>query len=108
MAILEHALDICCRQTGFAGYGHTYQALLQKFGIDTLTDRREKMSLRLGKQILRNQNHRKLLPPTREPISGHHTRHKKMLQPFCCSTRLRRSVVPYMTSLLNADLLLES
>ena len=40
------------------------------------------MSLRLGKQMLKNINHRQLFPPTRESISGRRTRYMKMLQPF--------------------------
>ena len=91
-----------------AGYDHTYQELLQKFEIESLTDRREKMALRLGKQMLKNPNHRKMFPPTRETISGRRTRNMKMLQPFCCSARLRKSAVPHITALLNADIHLTS
>ena len=87
-----------------AGYDHRYQDLLKKFKIDSLADRREKSCLRLGKQMMRNSNHRKLLPQTRQSISGRNTRYMEKLQPFCCSTRLRKSAIPHMTSLLNADM----
>ena len=83
-----------------AGYDLTYQDLLQQFGIDNLADRRQQMCLRLGKQILKNSNHRNMLPPTRQSISGRRTRNMNTLQPFCCSIRLRRSAVPHMTALL--------
>lgn len=83
------------------GYNYTYGDLLRNFGIESLADRRQQMCLHLGKQILKNPVHRMMLPPTRESISGRHTRNMKMLQPFCCSARLRKSAVPHMTTLLN-------
>ena len=73
-----------------------------------MADRREKMSLRLGKQMLKNINHRQLFPPTRESISGRRTRYMQMLQPFRCGARLRKSAVPHITTLLNADIQLQS
>ena len=91
-----------------AGYDNSYRELLHKFQIDNLADRRQEMCLRLGKQMLKSPIHREILPPTRESISGRHTRHMNSLQPFCCSDRLRRSVVPLITSLLNADKCLQS
>ena len=86
-----------------AGYAYTYQDLLRKFGIQSLADRREDMCLRLGKQMIKHPTHREMLPPTRESISGRKTRYMNSLQPFCCSVRLRKSAVPHMTTLLNAE-----
>ena len=86
-----------------AGYEYSYQDLLHKFEMKSLADRRENMCLRLGKQMLKHQTHRKILPPTRESISGRNTRNMATLQPFCCSVRLRKSAVPLMTTLLNAE-----
>ena len=70
-----------------AGYSHAYQDLLYKFGIGTTYRRRQNMCLRLGKQMLKNPNHRRILPPTRGSVSGRQTRNMTMsaLQPFCCS-----------------------
>ena len=86
-----------------AGYAYTYQDLMQKFGIESLADRRENMCLRLGKQMIKHPTHREILPPSRESITGRKTRNMKTLQPFCCSVRLRKSAVPHITTLLNAE-----
>ena len=87
-----------------AGYSHKYQDLLKRFEIDSLADRREKSCLRLGKRMMININHRSLLPQTRQSISGRNTRYMNLLQPFCCSARLKKSAIPLITSLLNADM----
>jgi len=86
------------------GYDHSYQQLMQEFKLETLATRRETLSLRLGKQILRSEKHRELLPQERQDISGRTTRHSHNLQPFRCGMRLRKSAIPYMTVLLNSDI----
>ena len=90
-----------------ADFQHSYQDLLQRFEMDSLADRRQKMSLRQARQLLKNAAHREMLPPTRADVSGRNTRNMDMLQPFCCSARLRKSAIPYMTSLLNEDMCME-
>ena len=87
-----------------AGFDNSYQDLLERFNIESLADRRQEACLRLGKQMMRNPEHRKMLPPTRQSISGRRTRGMDTLQPFRCSARLRKSTIPHMTSLLNADM----
>ena len=89
-----------------AGYDRCYQDILQQLNLDTLADRRQMLSLRLGKQIFNSESHRDLLPKQRGVISGRITRARNTLETFCCGARLRKSSVPYMTSLLNLDMTL--
>ena len=74
-----------------AGYDYTYRELLDKFDLENLADRREKMCLRLGKQMLKNPTHREMFPPTREAISGRCTRKYEEVSTFllqCKTTKI--------------------
>ena len=86
------------------GYDSSYQQLLQLFKLETLANRRETLSLRLGKQILRSSKHRDLLPQQRQDISGRSTRSSYNLQPYRCGMRLRKTAILYMTTLLNSEI----
>ena len=88
------------------GFDLSYKQLLEALKLESLADRREKLCLRLAKQMLQSANHRSLFPPQRGAISGKETRNSQMLENFCCSARLRNSSVPHMTSLINRDMAL--
>ena len=89
-----------------AGYDTTYHEILQQFNLDTLANRRQELCLRLGKQMLISETHRDLLPKQRGAITGRMTRTRNALETFCCGARLRKSSIPYITSLINLDILL--
>ena len=48
---------------GWRERGGRYERALQRLQLPTLRERREALTLRLGRQILRSPNHRDLLPP---------------------------------------------
>ena len=88
-----------------AGYDLSYRQILESLNLETLADRRQKLCLRLGKQILKSHVHRTLLPELRGTISGRSTRRQNTLQTFRCGARLRRSTIPLLTTLINSDIL---
>ena len=88
------------------GFDKSYQQLLQDLQLQSLADRRERLCLRFAKQMLKSADHRDMLPPERGAISGRATRNAPSLQPFRCGARLRKSSIPYMTTLLNLDAML--
>ena len=88
------------------GFDKSYQQLLNEMKLDSLADRREQLCFRLAKQMLGSSNHRDLFPPERRLVSGKTTRRANTLQHFCCNARLRKSSIPHMTSLINADIMM--
>ena len=86
------------------GYHNSYHELLHNFELDTLATRREKLSLRLGRQMLKSERHREMLPQPRADITNRATRHSNTLQSFRCGARLRKSAIPHITTLLNCNM----
>jgi len=86
------------------GYHISYHELLHNFELDTLATRREKLSLRLGRQMLKSERHREMLPQPREDITNRATRNNNALQSFRCGARLRKSAIPHITTLLNCNM----
>ena len=89
------------------GFDKGYQQLLEEMKLESLADRREILCLRFAKQMLKSADHRDMLPVERGTISSRQTRSARSLQTFCCGARLRKSSIPHMTTLLNADLMLD-
>ena len=87
------------------GYDISYQQLLEDMHLDSLADRRSQLCLRFAKKLLNSAEHRDILPPERVTISTRRTRYAHLLQPYRCGARLRKSSVPYMTTLLNQEFL---
>ena len=82
-----------------------YQTALATLSLQTLQDRREQLTLRFARSLLRSRDHRHLLPRTLRDIHGCATRNGNLLVPVRCRTeRYRRSAIPYMVKLLNANL----
>ena len=83
----------------------TYEDALARLNCSSLEDRREMLTLRFGKSLLRSQFHRDLLPPTVGRIHGRNTRHHQRLQPVRCTKEFyKKSTIPYVVSLLNQTL----
>ena len=81
----------------------SYEQALARLGQQTLHQRREMLTLRLARGILRSPIHRDLLPPSLGDIHGRNTRHRRRLQPVRCRTeRYKKSFVPYAVKLLNS------
>ena len=87
------------------GYDQNYQQLLSQLNLESLADRRERLCLRFNKQMLHSQVHRDIFPRLRGLISGRNTRRQNTLETFCCGARLRKSSNPYITSLINMDII---
>ena len=80
----------------------SYEEALVLLGQESLHQRREMLTLRLARSMLRSPVHRGLLPPTLGAIHGRNTRHRGRLQPVRCRTeRYRKSFVPYAVKMLN-------
>ena len=79
-----------------------YEAALEQLHLSTLRSRREMLTLRLGKSILRSPEHRDLLPPTMAEVHGRATRHGHLLRvPARTTARYQNTFVPYVVNLLN-------
>ena len=83
----------------------TYEQALQRLNLTTLRSRRDLLTLRLGRAMLRSADHRDLLPPEMRQVHQYNTRGNRRLQHVPCS-RARRfnSFVPYVVRLLNANI----
>ena len=80
-----------------------YEAALERLHLSPLRDRREMLTLRLGKSILRSPEHRSLLPPTMAQVHGRATRHGNRLRvPARTTARYQNTFVPYVVKKLNA------
>ena len=98
---LERIQKRCCRIILGAEYV-SYADALQRLNLSTLFDRREMLTLRFGRSLLRSPHHRGLLPPTLGQLHGRRTRNSHKLRNVRCRTeRYRQSTVPYIVRLLN-------
>ena len=79
---------------------HTYEEALERLQPTTLRSRRDLLTLRLGKSMLRSQQYRGLFPPEMGQIHGRNTRNRRRLQPIRCSARYKRTFVPYIVDKL--------
>ena len=80
--------------------GGTYQnydnALLQ-LNTESLYKRREDLTIRFGKSLLKSLQHRHFLPQSMYEVHGRNTRRsRRLLQPIKCRTaRYQNSAIPY-------------
>ena len=82
-----------------------YEDALARLQFTTLRSRREMLTLRLGKSMLRSADHRSLLPPSRGAAHGRNLRHRHLLRPvWCRNERYKKTFVPYVTKLLNNNM----
>ena len=82
----------------------TYENALERLNITSLYDRREMLTLRFGRSLLRSPTHRHLLPPTNGEVHGRRTRNQGLLRTVQARTeRYRRSTVPYVANLINRN-----
>ena len=82
-----------------------YETALTTLNTTTLFNRRENLLLKFGRNILRSEKHRHLLPPFLYDLHGRNTRGgTQLLQPVRCrTTRYQKSTVPYLVRLLNSQ-----
>ena len=82
-----------------------YEDALEVLHLSTLRDRRQMLTLRLGRSILKSPDHRSLLPPSMAEVHGRATRHGNRLQvPARTTARYGNTFVPYVVNLLNEEL----
>ena len=55
-----------------------YEHALGRLNLASLYDRREMLTLRLGRSMLRSEDHRDLFPPTMRQVHGRNTRHQRL------------------------------
>ena len=85
--------------------GGRYERALQRLRLTTLRERREALTLRLGRQILRSLEHRDLLPPLNAQRHGRNLRDNHLLQQVRCRTaRYKNTFVPYVVNLINRNM----
>ena len=83
-----------------------YRTALEALSMQSLHDRRERLTLRFARSLLKSPEHRHLLPRTLREVHGRATRHGNLLVPVRCRLeRYRRSAIPYMVKLLNEHVL---
>ena len=93
---LERVQKRCLRIILGDGYIE-YTNALRVLGCSTLEGRREQLTLRFGRNLLRSPTHRDMLPPTMRDVHGRNTRHHNRLREVRCRTeRYRRSTIPYL------------
>ena len=80
----------------------TYEEALLKLNLQTLEERRKKLSLKFAKKCLSNDKFRDLFP--KNETIGVETRHKEKYKvPFCHTERMRQSALITMKHQLNAE-----
>ena len=82
----------------------SYEQALQVFNCTTLEARREQLTLRFGRSLLRSTAHRHMLPPTLHAVHGRNTRHGHRLRNVqCVHERYRNSTIPYVVRKINEN-----
>ena len=84
---------------------HGYEEALQQLQLTTLRSRRDLLTLRLARSILRSADHRDLLPPRMEEVHRYPIRGNQRLRTVDCRrTERQKSFVPYAVKLLNDNM----
>ena len=81
-----------------------YEEALERLGLASLHSRREMLTLRLGRSMLRSQDHRDLFPPTMHDVHGRNTRHQRRLRTVQGSARYKNTFIPYAVNLINQSM----
>ena len=81
----------------------SYENAIATLQTASLYDRREALTLRFGKSLLRSPEFRRLLPPTGDAVHQHRTRHRHLLRPIRGSARYKKTTIPYIVDLLNRE-----
>ena len=82
----------------------SYDNALGRLSMSSLYDRREMLTLRFGRSLLRSPVHRHLLPPTNGEVHGRRTRNQGLLRTVPARTeRYRSSTIPYLVNLINRN-----
>ena len=81
----------------------TYDQALRRLKLTTLRSRRDLLTLRLGRSMLRSADHRDILPPAMNQLHHYNTRGAHRLQHVRCTrARHANSFVPYVVRLINS------
>ena len=84
---------------------HSYDNALGRLNMTSLYERRETLTLRFGRSLLRSPVHRHLLPPTNGEVHGRRTRDQGRLRSVQARTeRYRSSTIPYIVNLINRNM----
>ena len=84
-------------------YTH-YEEALERLNLASLYSRREMLTLRLARSMLRSQDHRDLFPPTMGDIHGRNSRHQRRLRAVQGSARYKKTFIPYAVNLINQSM----
>ena len=80
----------------------TYEQALETLMLSKLSDRREKLSLKFGKNCAENPLTKDLFPKNQSEAMKTKTR-EKYLVAHANTARLQKSAVPYLQNLLNKN-----
>ena len=98
---LERVQKVACRIILDDRY-EDYHSALQLLGLDTLVDRRQKLSLKFAKKCLKHKNTRDMFPLN--PSEGQEVRNREIFQvQHAKGSRLFDSSVPQLQRALNQD-----
>ena len=82
----------------------TYAHAMSVFGCTTLEARRELLTLRFGRSLLRSTQHRHMRPPTLRNVHQRNTRFGHRLRNILCvHQRYQNSTIPYVVRMLNQE-----
>ena len=77
---------------------------MQVLRCTTLEARRELLTVRFGRCLLRSTVHRHMLPPSLHAVHGRNTRHGHRLRAIqCVHERYRNSTIPYVVRRINEN-----
>ena len=81
-----------------------YNNALEMLNLPSLKNRREELSLKFSKNLLKSTKHRKLLPEKRNNVRALRCNiSDQLIAPKCNTLRYYRSTIPYCTRLINND-----
>ena len=80
----------------------TYAQALEMAGLDSLVDRREQLCLKFARAALKNKNVKDMFPPNLDCSIEIRAREPYHVT-FARTDRLKKSAIPYMQRLLNAN-----
>ena len=81
-----------------------YERALKVLNLPSLTDRREQLTIKFAKSVLKSQRHRDLLPQKRQNVPAIRGNvENQLIETKCNRDRYFKSTVPYCTRLINED-----
>ena len=81
-----------------------YNEALEKIGLQTLNERRNKLSLKFAKKYLKNDKTKGMFPLRSKIHTMENRNEEKYVVKYANTDRLKNSAIPYMQRMLNDDI----